>query len=53
MYQIDHLAISQRFGGCLEDARNKKAVDVGTLRDHYLMVAKLRLRTAAVKHDSG
>ena len=43
VYQIDNLAISQRFRGC-----NKQATDIGTLRDYYLMVAKLRLRTAAV-----
>ena len=37
----------------MEDVCNKKEADIGTLRAHYLMVAKLRLRTAAVKHDSG
>ena len=31
----------------------KKEADIGTLRDHYLMVAKLRLRTAVVKHACG
>ena len=47
--QIDHLAISRRFKGCLEDIRNRKVADIGNLRDHYLMVAMLRLRTAAIK----
>ena len=37
----------------MEDVCNKKEADIGTLRAHYLMVAKLRLRTAAVKHDRG
>ena len=46
MYEIDHLAISQRFRGCLEDVRNKKAADSETLRDNYVVVAKMRLRTA-------
>ena len=46
--QIDHLAISRRFRGCLEDIRNRK-VAIGNLRDYYLLVAMLRLRTAAVK----
>ena len=48
--QIDHLAISRRFRGCLEDIRNRKVADIGNLRDHYLMVAMLRLRTAAIKN---
>ena len=47
--QIDHLAISRRFGGCLEDIRNRKVANIGNLRDHYLMVAMLWLRTAAIK----
>ena len=29
--------------------RNRKAVDIANLRDHYLMMAMLRLRTAAIK----
>ena len=42
--QIDHLAISRRFGGCFEDKRNRNAADIGNLRDHHLMVAMMRLR---------
>ena len=47
--QIDHLTISRRFRGCLEDIRNRKADDIGYLRDHYLMAAMLQLRTAPIK----
>ena len=47
--QIDHLAISRRLRCCLEDIRNIKVVDIGNLRDHYLMVAMLQLRTAPIK----
>ena len=47
--QIDHLAISRRFRSCLEDIRNRKAADISKLRDHYLIIAMLRLRTAAIK----
>ena len=50
--QIDHFAISQRFRGCLEDVRNRRGADIGTLFDHYLVVAVLRLRTAALKKDN-
>ena len=46
--QIDHLAISRRFRGCLEDIRNRKVADIGNLRDHYLIDAMLRLRTASI-----
>ena len=50
--QIDHLAISKRFRGCLEDIRNRKLADIINLRDHYLMVVMLRQRIAAFKqHD--
>ena len=48
-YAIDHLAISRRFRGCLKDIRNRKLANIGNLRDHYLIVAMLRLRTAAIK----
>ena len=40
--QIDQLC-------CLEDMRNKKTTDIGNLIYHYLMLALLRLRTAAIK----
>ena len=33
--QIDHLAISRRLRGCLEDIRDRKVADIGNLRDHY------------------
>ena len=48
-HQIEHLANSKRFRGCLGDIRNRKVADIGNLRDHYLMVAMLRLRTAVIK----
>ena len=47
--QIDHLAISRRFSGCLDDIRNRKGDDIG---NHYLMVAMLRLRKAAIKQPN-
>ena len=46
--QIDHFAISRRFRGCLMNVRNKRGADIGNSLDHFLMVATLRLRTAAV-----
>ena len=49
--QIDHLAISRRLRGCLENIRNRQAADIGNLRDHYLMVEMRRLRTAAIKQE--
>ena len=45
--QIDHFAMSRRFRGCLMDVRSKTSADLGVLFDHRLMVAKIRLRTAA------
>ena len=50
--QTDHLVISERFRGYLEDIRNRKVADIGYLRDHYLMVVMLRLRTAAIKQPN-
>lgn len=50
--QIDHIAMSRRFRGCLLDVRNKRGADKGVLHDHHLMVATVRLRTAAVKRDT-
>ena len=49
--QIDYFSISQRFKGCLEDVRNRRGCDIGQKHDHFLVVAILRLRTAAVKKD--
>ena len=47
--RIDHLAISRRFKGCLQDIPNRKLADIDNLRDHYLKVAMLLLRIAAIK----
>ena len=33
VHQTDHLAISRRFRGCLEDILNRKVVYIGNLRD--------------------
>ena len=46
--QIDHFAISLRFRGCLMNVRNKRGADIGNSPDHFLIVATLRVRTAAV-----
>ena len=50
--QIDHFAISRRFRGCLLDVRSKSSADLGTIYDHRLMLAKIRLRTAAVQQNN-
>ena len=47
--QIDHFAISRRFRGCLMNVHNKRGADIGNSIDHFLMLATLRLRTAAVR----
>jgi hypothetical protein len=42
--QIDHFAISSKWKRSLCDVRNKRGVDIGS--DHYLMVAKVKLKLA-------
>ena len=46
--QIDHFAISRRFRSCLMDVRSKPRADIGYQYDHRLVLAYVRLRTAAV-----
>lgn len=46
--QIDHFAISRRFQKCLLDVRSKTGADIGQAKDHFLVIAKIRLRTSAI-----
>ncbi|XP_039291250.1 craniofacial development protein 2-like [Nilaparvata lugens] len=40
--QIDHIAISRKFRGCLTNVRNKRGADVGS--DHHLIMAEFRMK---------
>ncbi|XP_078603943.1 uncharacterized protein LOC144877771 [Branchiostoma floridae x Branchiostoma japonicum] len=45
--QIDHIAISRRWRGTLQDCRIKRSADVGS--DHHLLLATCRIRLAACR----
>ncbi|XP_035692545.1 craniofacial development protein 2-like [Branchiostoma floridae] len=45
--QIDHIAISRRWRGTLQDCRIKRSADVGS--DHHLLMAACRVRLAACR----
>ncbi|KAK9708744.1 Endonuclease-reverse transcriptase [Popillia japonica] len=48
--QIDHIAISKKWRGCLNDVRNKRSADVGS--DHHLLIGKIKLKLSAVKRKA-
>lgn len=43
--QIDHIAISRKFRGCLTNVRNKRGADAGS--DHHLIMAEFRMKIMA------
>ncbi|KAI8514967.1 hypothetical protein Bbelb_075580 [Branchiostoma belcheri] len=45
--QIDHIAVSRRWRGTLQDCRIKRSADVGS--DHHLLLATCRIRLAACR----
>ncbi|XP_078663299.1 uncharacterized protein LOC144906655 [Branchiostoma floridae x Branchiostoma belcheri] len=45
--QIDHITISRRWRGTLQDCRVKRSADVGS--DHHLLLAICKIRLAACK----